>query len=282
MNELLMLLALLLIALAGFLMTPWIAATLMLGRQRLEKRLADVLIELFVFSLTPRQAANFTIGGVLTILVLFMIIFGPIAGFIIGTLLGLLAPIVYIRVRIRRRRALLEKQLLDALLTLGNGMRAGLNLPQAIGLIEKHGKGPVKQEFGLLLREIEHGTSVDVALERAGKRIKSHNFHLLFAAMRTTRRRGGNLPDTLDRLGESLREITRLEEKVKSQTAQHRSTATMMGIMPSVFLLIYAVIDPQGVSLMFTETVGQLILALVVVLNVVGFLWIRRIVNFEI
>lgn len=282
MDPLLMLLALALIGLAGFLVTPAVAALGRRGVYELESYLTEVFAEMFIFTVTPRTV-SYVSGVSLVLLILFFVaLLGLIWGLALGLVLGLLLPVVLLRNRIRIRRVKLESQLLDGLITLANGMRAGLNLPQSLSLIEKHGKAPLSQEFGLLLREIEHGTSVDVALERAGRRIRSHNFRLMFAAMRTTRIRGGNLPDTLDRLGESLREIMRLEEKVKSQTAQHRTTATVMGIMPSVFLAIYYLIDSEAVSVMFNEPVGRVVLAFVVLLNVVGFLWIRSIVSFEI
>ena len=141
---------------------------------------------------------------------------------------------------------------------------------------------PLSQEFGLIIREIEHGTSIDVALDNASRRLKSHNYRLLFAAMKTTRLRGGNMPETLDRLGKSLREIIRLEEKVKAQTAQGRLSAIFMGLMPLVVIGIYYLIDPGGVELLFNDRTGQLILAGCLMLNLFGFLWIHKIVSFEI
>lgn len=133
-----------------------------------------------------------------------------------------------------------------------------------------------------MLREFEHGASVDEVLRRAGRRIKLHHYKLLFAAMETARRRGGNLPETLDRLSESLREIMRLEEKVHSLTAQNRLSALMMGLMPIVVAFIYYLIDPDWVRVLLEDSWGLLLLAIAIVLNVAGFLWIRKIVTFEI
>ncbi len=282
MNLLLLLFATLLIGLAGFLITPPIVYYSRRFVHDFEARIAAIFSEMFIQNVSPRMVTLGVAIGIAFVIMIFVTFLGMFWGLLLGIIIGLLLPLALLRSRIRQRRARLETQLLDGLITLGNGMRAGLNLPQAMGLIEQHGEAPLSQEFGLVLREIEHGAGVDVALDRAGTRIRSHNFRLLFAALKTTRQRGGNLPDTLDRLGNSLREITRLEEKVKSQTAQHRTTAIIMGLMPSVFLLIYYLIDSETVKIMFTEPVGQVVLAFVVLLNLVGFLWIRSIVNFEI
>jgi tight adherence protein B len=166
--------------------------------------------------------------------------------------------------------------------TLANGMRAGLNLVQSMKLIETNAQPPISQEFGLMLREFDHGTSVDEAMRRASARIKLHHYRLLFAAMETARQRGGNLPDTLDRLGESLREILRLEEKVKALTAENRMSARMMGVMPVVVAVIYYFIEPTWVRSLLNDQWGLILLAIAAGLNIAGFFWIRQITTFEI
>jgi tight adherence protein B len=132
-----------------------------------------------------------------------------------------------------------------------------------------------------MLREFDHGVSMEQVLGRASARLKMHNYELLFLALQTARRRGGNLADTLDRLGESLREIMRLEEKVRAVTAEGRTSALFMALMPLAVLGVYYLIDPEGVALLFTG-IGWYILLGAAILNVVGFLWIRKIVRFEI
>ena len=266
---------------AVFLVVPTVHAFASRHIGRFEQHMQEVLVELFIFGTTPR-AVTCMIGGLTAFLVLGLgVSVGGVFGIPVGLGGGALLPWVAIHLMVTRRRAKLETQLMDGLITLANGVRAGLNLAQALRLIEEHGHDPLAQEFGLILREVEHGTSLDVALENGGRRIKSHNFRLLFAALKTTRMRGGNIPETLDRLGDSLREITRLEEKIKAQTAQGKMSAIFMAFMPLVVMGIYWFIDPEGVRLLFNNGYGQAILALVVLLDLVGFYWIRSIVTFE-
>ncbi|MBN2584245.1 MAG: type II secretion system F family protein [Planctomycetes bacterium] len=277
----LLLLSALMLGCAVFLVLPPIHAFVSRKVARLEDEMSVFLSELFIFHTTPR---SITIAmAVLTVfLILFLgIVLNPLFSVPIGIVAGIGVPMIVLHFMVVRRRAALEKQLMDGLITVANGVRAGLNLPQAMRLIEEHGKPPLSQEFGLVLREVEHGTSLDVALENAGRRIKSHNFRLLFAALKTTRMRGGNIPETLDRLSESLREITRLEEKIKAQTAQGKTSAIFMAVMPLVVLLIYGLIDPDGVGLLFRTIYGQAVLAVVLILDLTGFFWIRSIINFE-
>jgi len=258
--------------------------------RRQEEDFSGALAELFMFDVKPRQLTYIMFGGAVVagfILALFALhadaggtgVFLSFAG---GMILGYWVPRLVIFIMQRRRRDKLNDQLIDGLVTLANGMRAGLNLVQSMKLIETNAQPPISQEFGLMLREFDHGTSVDEAMRRASVRIKLHHYRLLFAAMETARQRGGNLPDTLDRLGESLREILRLEEKVKALTAENRMSARMMGVMPVVVAVIYYFIEPTWVRSLLNDQWGLILLAIAAGLNIAGFFWIRQITTFEI
>jgi tight adherence protein B len=248
------------------------------------------LVELFLFDVKPRQLTYLMFGGAAVAGFIFGLLAmhadagaaGLLASVIGGTVLGYWVPRLIIHVMQRRRRNRLNEQLIDGLVTLANGMRAGLNLVQSMKLIETNAQPPISQEFGLMLREFEHGASVDEVMRRASLRIKLHHYKLLFAAMETARQRGGNLPATLDRLGESLREIMRLEEKVKSLTAENRMSARIMGLMPAVVAIIYYMIEPEFVSRIVNDPYGLLLGAVALVFWAAGFLWIRKIVSFDI
>jgi tight adherence protein B len=258
--------------------------------RRQEEDFHAALVELFLFDVTPRQLTYVMFGGAVVAGLLFSVFTmhaeagagAAILAFFGGMILGYWVPRLVIFVMQRRRRQRLNEQLIDGLVTLANGMRAGLNLVQSMKLIETNAQPPISQEFGLMLREFEHGTSVDEVMRRASARIKLHHYKLLFAAMETARQRGGNLPETLDRLGESLREILRLEEKVRALTAENRMSARTMGVMPAVILGIYYLIEPDWVGTVLNDQWGLLILGIAGIFWVAGFLWIRKITTFEI
>jgi len=204
-------------------------------------------------------------------------------GGLIGAAVGALFPYLMLRILARRRLDRLEDQLVPGIQTLASGVRAGLNLVQAMELVAKEGSVPLRQEFRHLLREYEFGMSLEEAMDNAADRIGSGDFTLLFAALQTHRERGGNLGETLDRIGESIREIQRLENRVKTLTAQGRATARWLGAMPIVVLLIiYFIVDAEGVKSLFIDDMGKVIVAAIITLTVLGFLWIRKIMDVDI
>jgi len=226
-----------------------------------------------------------TAGTALTAAALGMLFYATldhVAGGLLGAAVGIFLPHALIRALRRRRLAKLENQLVAGVQTLASGVRAGLNLVQSMALIARDGPAPLKQEFAHLLREYEYGISLDEAMNNAANRIGSSDFRLLFAALHTHRERGGDLGETLDRIAASIREIQRLEGRVKSLTAQGRATARALAAMPGVILGILYLIDPPGVVKLFIEPLGKLIIAGIILLNILGFLWIKKVVAVDI
>ena len=120
-------------------------------------------------------------------------------------------------------------------------------------------------------------------MQKCAVRIGSGDFHLLFSALQTHRERGGDLGETLDRIADSIREIQRLESRVKTLTAQGRANARMMGMLVIASMaILYLLVDPEGVRLLFVTNAGKIILSGFFVLNALGFLWIKKIVSIDI
>ena len=197
-------------------------------------------------------------------------------------LFGALMPHWVIQRMRRRRLKKLEVQLVDGIQRLASGVRAGLNLVQSIGLVARDGPNPIRQEFTHLTREYEYGVSLDEAMVNAAERIASSDYRLLFAALHTHRERGGDLGETLDRIADSIREIQRLEAQVQTLTAQGRATARWLGAMPAIILGIYYLFDAEGVLSLFIQPLGNLLLAGMFILNVLGFLWIKKTIAIDI
>jgi tight adherence protein B len=156
--------------------------------------------------------------------------------------------------RLRR----LDLQLPDGLTSLSSGVRAGLNLVQAMQLLVRDSRGPIQQEFAQMLREYEMGLDLNQAMRNAANRIGSPLYRLTFTAIEMHRIRGGDSGESMDRIAESVREIQRLEGKLDAVTSQSRMQAAMLTFMPVAILCILFVIAPEQTKFLFTSTLGKL------------------------
>jgi tight adherence protein B len=266
--------------LAGAVVLAGAPVRVLLRRQ--EHQFDLVLRQRLLLDVSPRAAM--IAAGVVALALALALFFatGGMLGAFIGLALGLALPPLVLQYLKKRRLARLEGQLVDGIQTLASGVRAGLNLVQAMQLVARDGPIPLRQEFAHMLREYEYGMPLEDAMTKAADRIGSGDFRLLFSALRTHRERGGDLGETLDRIADSIREIQRLEHRVKTLTAQGRATARFMGAMPIVVLMFLYLFQSESVQAMFADGIGKLILAAMLVLNVLGFLWIKKIVSLDI
>ena len=183
---------------------------------------------------------------------------------------------------IKQRGIRFEHQLVDALTGLANSLKAGLSLPQAVKQVATDSPAPTSQEFGQVVHEYSLGKTIEQAFEDTGERVRSRNFDLAVAAFRVGKERGGNVAETFEKIADSIREIDRLEEHIKTVTTEGRSSARFMTFMPAVFLVLLYVMDPESTTLLFTDTIGLVILSFVIVLNLIGHFWIQRILAVDV
>jgi tight adherence protein B len=98
----------------------------------------------------------------------------------------------------------------------------------------------------------------------------------------THRQRGGDLGRTLDRICQSIREIQRLEKRVETLTAQGRATARWLGAMPLIVVGVLYLIEPAYAHSLLTDPIGKGIIVTILLCNIIGFLWIRKIMSIDI
>ena len=181
-----------------------------------------------------------------------------------------------------KRRLLIEDQLADAMVSLSNAIKAGLSLAQSLDILARQSPKPICQEFLQIVGEYQLGKDLEQCLKEAKDRLRSENFALFAAALEASRQSGGRLNETVERIATSVRELQRLERKVRSETAQARTSSLYMALAPPVILVMNYFIDPVHTRMLFTEVPGQMILCLAAVMNLLAYLWARMILNPEI
>jgi tight adherence protein B len=249
------------------------------GLDFVERDVADKLRALRISTRSLRSwliAWAATIGGVLIVLGIGLDSLVPALCF---SALLMCLPWYIVRRLAERRRRMLEDQLADAMVSFSNGVRAGLSLPQAMDILAQQSPRPVRDEFRQIVAEFNLGKPMEQTLVEAKERLRSENFSLFAAAVLASRRSGGKLNETVERIARSVLEMQRLERKVASETAQARKSAVYMAIAPAMILVVYYFVDTENTVALFTTFFGQVLLSAALVLNVVAYLWARYILT---
>jgi tight adherence protein B len=248
------------------------------AREEMSRRLDEMFIFIPVEYLGTVRIGCSAVFGICGFLLGFnMAQPGPVVTAGVAALFGYFFPQILVSYLRRRRRRRFSEQLTDGLILLANGLRANLSMQQAIEMLVEESEAPLSQEFDLVLREHRLGVDLDKAMANCAERTRDEDLALATTAFRVTRQLGGNIADIFDRLVSMITARKLLKGKVDALTAQGRMQAVVVAAMPYVFGFFGAKVNPQLMSLMWTTVPGFVALALVVILDVLGYMWVIKI-----
>jgi tight adherence protein B len=244
----------------------------------------------FLFIEIPPQRVTYLLlassVGIGAFVFLFIGIFGSwILGTILGSFfafLGFKAPRIIINVLCENRIKAYSGQMVDGLQLLSNGIRAGLSVPQALGLIVDEMPAPISQEFNIILQQNRIGVPLEECFENLTKRVPTQDNDMFVSSVNILRETGGNLAETFDTIVDVIRERVRLQQKVDTFTAQGMFQGMVIGAMPYALGFIYYVQDPNSMAPLFTTPIGLFLLFLAVGLDALGIFVIMKIVKIKI
>ena len=221
------------------------------------------------------------LGGVFAGFILYLLTMNG-GMFIIGLVLGtFLLPWVILKRAKAKRVQNFNQQLAGALSTMANSLRVGFSLFQAMKSLSEEMPSPLSTEFKRTLQEINLGTPTDQALQNMCKRIKSDDLELVVMAIVIQRQVGGNLAEVLDNIAHTIRERIRIQREVKTLTSQGRISGLIIGLLPFILALIITVINPEYMYSFLEHPLGYFLIGLGLISQLIGVLFIRKIVNIQ-
>lgn len=182
----------------------------------------------------------------------------------------------------QRRLDRIQQQLPDGLLMLASSLRAGVGFNPALETLAQEGQPPLAQELSLVLREQHMGVRTEQALENFARRVPVDDAKLFVAAVTISREVGGNLAETLATLAETLRRRLMMEGKVKALTAQGRLQGIVMAMLPAGLVGFLVLFYPETMNPMFHTWQGWCVIALICVLEYLGYRMCRKIMTIDI
>lgn len=203
------------------------------------------------------------------------------AMFFAGLLAGILLGMALLGLRIRRRRKKFTNQLGDMLTMVANALRAGFSFMQAFELIAREMDAPMGREVQLVVNEVNLGNTLESALDNMQRRVVSPDFELVVTAVLIQRQVGGDLASILDTISETIAERVRMRREVMALTAQGRASAMVVGLVPIALAGALSIFNPNYLKPLIETDMGHMFIIAAVVLELIGVLIIRRIVDIK-
>jgi tight adherence protein B len=196
--------------------------------------------------------------------------------------IGAYLPFWYLKRRRRKRTEAFEAGLPEAIDLLGRAIRAGHPLSSGLKMVADESQEPIVGEFQRTFEEQRFGLPFDDAIVAMADRVDLVDVRILVTAILIQREVGGNLAEVLDNLAQVIRARFTIRRQLKVYTAQGRFTGYTLAVLPIIVGVTIYFINPPYMELLFTNPMGKLMVAVAAVMQIIGYIWIRRIVDIEI
>lgn len=238
------------------------------------------LTEMFLF-IDGRQLLILNISITALFILIGLLFFGVFFTIILSAC-GFFVPSLLVKWVRARRIKKFNVQLVDSLNAMSNAFKAGLTFPQAMEHVASEAASPLKQEFSLFVREIKLGVPLDDALNNMAERVACEDLDLVVTATTISRQLGGNMAEMFDTIAATIRERFRLEGKIRALTAQGRLQGWVVALLPLVLGLVMNWMRPDLMQPMFEHWFGYVLISLIILMELAGIWFIRRIVNIDV
>jgi tight adherence protein B len=221
-----------------------------------------------------QRIISYTVGGGIVMgLLLGDGILGRVVAMTLLGLAGYFGPWGVVLYQRYRRLDAIDGQLVDTLILMSNGLKAGLSLQQSLELVAHEMKPPISDEFGRIVKEIHLGRLTDDALRRFRERVPLEDVNIAVEAILTLRETGGNLSETFEVIAHTIMERKKVQGKIKSLTAQGMSQGILICLMPPAMMLLFSILDASYMRPFFTTALGWMMMTAMFVLDGMG-LWL--------
>ncbi|RMH45997.1 MAG: pilus assembly protein TadB [Alphaproteobacteria bacterium] len=187
--------------------------------------------------------------GILSVVCFVLLSVGTEAGLpiriIVSVAMGVGAVYVWVNNKAKKRLALIEEQLPDAIELMVRSLRVGHPFSAAIGIVAKEVPDPLGSEFGIIADEAAYGGDVSESLKALAERMDMQDLRFLAVAVSIQQKSGGNLAEILEGLSKVIRARFKLFRRVKAITAEAKWSGMFLSVFPLIALVAINVLQPN-------------------------------------
>jgi len=264
---------------SAVLQSPWLRPVISRIPQL---RDAELILQQAGMSWSLQTLLFLSIGMAVAFGSMILIMTGSVPMGLLATVIGGMLPHLYVRHRRTKRLGAFEELLPEAIDLIGRALRAGHPLSSGFKMAADDGPEPVAEEFRRIFEEQRFGLPLQDSLLGMVDRVNLVDVRILVTAILIQREVGGNLAEILDNLAAVVRARFTIRRQIRVYTAQGRMTGYLLSALPIILFSILYMINGPYMSILFTDPVGKILVGAAVSLQLLGFLWIRKIIKIEI
>jgi tight adherence protein B len=204
------------------------------------------------------------------------------AGWVVGGGIGFMSPFIYVKVKRTRRLRKFEETFPDALDLVARALKAGHAFATGLKMVADEMDEPIGPEFRKTFDEQNFGLPLKDALANLTERIPVLDVRFFATAVLIQRETGGNLSEILENLAHVVRERFKILRQVRVYTAHGRLTGYVLLALPAFLGIALMFINPEHMQLLFNHPIGHMLLIAAIIMQTVGYFWIKQVVKIEV
>jgi tight adherence protein B len=205
---------------------------------------------------------------------------GPLVG-LVGAAVGASIPYLILLRQRSKRLAAFEAQFPEAIDLLARSARAGHAFQSGLREVSEETQEPIRGEFRQVFEEQKFGLPLAESLLGLSDRVNLVDVRMFVTSVLIQKETGGNLAENMANLAHVIRERFRFRRQIKTHTAHGRMTGAVLAVTPLVMLFLLNVVSPDYMGPMFTTSLGRWMLVVAALLQLFGFMVIRRMTDIE-
>lgn len=190
-------------------------------------------------------------------------------------------PYGYVKHKARKRLLVFEEQFPEAIDLIARALRAGHAFTTGLNMVAEEAPQPIAGEFRQLYEHQNFGLPLPQAMKLFAERMPLLDARFFVTAVLTQRESGGNLAEVLDNLASVIRERFRVKRQVRVITAHARMTGWVLAGLPPCLAVGFMVISPNHLQTMTGDPLGIQMIVGAILLQIVGTVIIRKLVDIE-
>jgi tight adherence protein B len=203
-------------------------------------------------------------------------------GWPVGAAAGFAMPFLYLKSKRTRRMRTFEEQVPEGLDLIARALKAGHAFATGLKMVADEMPEPVGPEFRKTFDEQNFGLPLKDALDNLTHRVPHLDVRFFATAVLIQRETGGNLSEILENLAHVVRERFKILRQVRVYTAHGRFTGYVLLALPAVLCIALAFINPDHMNLLFRNPMGQMMLGGALVMQFIGYMWIKQVIKIEV
>jgi tight adherence protein B len=207
---------------------------------------------------------------------------GSVWGWPVGLAIGVALPFSVLNIKRNRRMRAFEEQFPEGLDLISRALKAGHAFATGLKMVADEMPDPVGPEFRKTFDEQNFGLPMKDALENLTHRMPLLDVRFFATAVLIQRETGGNLSEILENLAHVVRERFKILRQVRVYTAHGRFTGYVLLALPAVLCIALSFINPDHMNLLFHHRIGQMLLVVALVLQMIGYIWIKQVIKIEV